>query len=265
MTADATTWLFVAGTTPQRFTKATQAGADAVVLDLEDAVLPDLKSQARDDVQRWLSDGGRAWVRINSVDSSWHDADLAAVSTTPGLAGIVLPKADAEAVAAVRDRLATSVPLIALVETARGIHQASELAEAGVSRLMFGSLDFSLDVNCDHTREALLYARSALVIASRFGGLPGPVDGVTPEVKDVERVSDDAVYGRSLGFTGKLCIHPVQVEPAASAFRPTADELAWAQGVVDAAAGSSGAVTGPDGQMIDQPVLDRARAVLASA
>lgn len=263
MTVDATTWLFVPGCTPERFDKAVGVGAGAVILDLEDAVRPELKNQAREAVATWLSGRGQAWVRVNGTDTSWHADDVDAIAGLPGLRGVVLPKAeDPATVGHLADALRPGRHLALLIETALGVHRAVEVAAAGAARLMFGSLDYGVDIGCDQSHDALLSARSALVVASRLNRLPGPVDGVTTEVRDAELVAADAAYAHTLGFAGKLCIHPAQLPPAAAAFTPSEDDLAWARGVIDAYDRSTGTALGSDGRMIDQPVLDRARAML---
>ncbi|WP_290058415.1 HpcH/HpaI aldolase/citrate lyase family protein [Amycolatopsis solani] len=257
----AATWLFVSGNVSGRFAKAAAAGADAVVVDLEDAVRPEDKDAARAETRRWLT-GGEAWVRLNAVGTPWFDADVEAVAGATGLLGVLVPKAeDPAALAAVSARLGIAV--VALVETAAGLHRVHDVATApGVTRLAFGSLDLAADLGADDTAEAMLFARSTIVLASRVAGLPAPIDGVTTVVDDADAVTTAARYARSLGFRGKLCIHPAQIAPTARGLAPGADEIAWARAVLQAAEGSAGAVTGPDGRMIDKPVLDRARALL---
>lgn len=256
------TWLFVPGNVPRRFAKAAAAGADAVVIDLEDAVRPEDKDTARAETLRWLSEGGQAWVRLNAAGTPWCDADVDAVAGASGLLGVLVPKAeDPAALAAVSARLGTAV--VALVETAAGLHRVHDVATTpGVTRLAFGSLDLAADLGADDTAEAMLFARSTIVLASRVAGLPSPIDGVTTVIDDADAVTTAARHARSLGFRGKLCIHPAQIAPAARGLASSADEIAWARAVLQAAEGSAGAVTGPDGRMIDKPVLERARALL---
>lgn len=256
------TWLFVPGNVPRRFAKAAAAGADAVVIDLEDAVRPEDKDTARAETLRWLSEGGQAWVRLNAAGTPWFDADVDAVAGASGLLGVLAPKAeDPVALAALSARLDTAV--VALVETAAGLHRVHDVAAApGVTRLAFGSLDLAADLGADDTAEAMLFARSTIVLASRVAGLPAPIDGVTTVIDDADAVTTAARYARSLGFRGKLCIHPAQIAPTARGLAPSEDEIAWARAVLRAAEGSAGAVTGPDGRMIDRPVLDRAHAIL---
>lgn len=243
--ASGRTWLFVPGDRPARFEKAAGSGADAVVCDLEDAVSAESKTVARDAVARFVHAGNQAWVRVNAKDTPWHDADLTALKGAPGLRGVVVPKSDDPAtMREVATALGGNVPLIALVESAEGLQNVSALvAEPAVHRLAFGAIDFSLDAGIEvathsstdsaadpdeedgvgfgHDEDtALLYARSALVVASRAGGLPGPIDGVTVATTDVVRVEREARRSRSLGFGGKLCIHPAQIEPVLAGSDP---------------------------------------------
>lgn len=259
------TWLFVPATAPQRFAGAAASGADAVIIDLEDAVGVNDKNSARGSAAAWLSNGGRAWVRVNAAGTPWHDDDVAALGELPGVLGLVVPKAaDPVALTELAGGLPAGRGVIALVESALGIHRSMEIAEArGVERLAFGSLDFAVDVRTEHVDDALLLARSTLVLASRVAGLPAPIDGITTSVRDTDLVIVEAQRSRALGFGGKLCIHPAQLKAVARAFAPTDDQLAWARNVVEAAAASAGGVVaGSDGHMIDKPVIDRARAIL---
>ncbi len=259
----AVTWLFVPGDRPQRFATAVASGADSVILDLEDAVATDAKEIARGHVARWLADGEhRAWVRVNAVATPWHDADLDALAEAPGLAGIIVPKAEsATELGRLRERVGALTGLVALVESAFGLHNAVELA-AAADRLAFGSIDFAVDVGAEHTWTALLHARSTLVLASRLAGVQSPIDGVTTALRDEDVLAADVAAAHDLGFTGKLCIHPAQVEPVARGFAPTPAEVEWAERVLGAVGqGSPGAVSF-DGAMVDKPVMDRARRIV---
>lgn len=261
----ARTWLFVPATAPHRFARAAASGADAVVVDLEDAVGVEAKDSARRAASEWLAGPGRAWVRINAAGCPWHEDDVAVLAGLPGVLGLVVPKAeDPTGLAELAGRLGTGQGLVALVESARGVHRAHEIAQApGVDRLAFGSLDFTVDIRAEHEGDALLLARTTLVLASRVAGLPAPVDGVTTDLRDPDAVSADATRARALGFGGKLCIHPAQVDAVARAFAPSDEQLVWARAVVAAAdRAAGGVVVGPDGHMIDKPVVDRAVAVL---
>ena len=254
---DPATLLFVPGDRPDRFDKAVAAGPDLAVLDLEDAVAPDAKDAAREAVVGWLAGGGRAAVRVNALGTPDHDDDVAALAAFP--VPVMVPKAeDPDALVRLAERLHDETRLLALVETAAGVLAAV----TAVERLVLGTFDLAaqLGVSPDD-REAMAGARHALVLASAAAGSAPPVDGVTGDVADEARLRDDLAYAVRLGFGGKLCVHPRQVPVARDAFLPSADDVAWARRVVDAADGS--AVVLVDGAMVDKPVVDRARRILA--
>jgi citrate lyase subunit beta/citryl-CoA lyase len=248
----ATTYLFVPGDRPDRFAKAVASGADVVILDLEDAVAPADKEAARADVGAWLGAGGRAMVRINAPGTPWFASDVEVL--TRYAVPVMVPKAENPgALAGFRE-------VTALVETALGVERASELAAvASVRRLAFGAVDLGAQLGVDPAdREAFAYARSRLVLASAAAGLEPPVDVVTTDLTDPDRLLGDVTYARRLGFGAKLCIHPRQIEVVRAGFAPTEAELAWARKIV--MAGES--VSTVDGQMVDRPVLERARRLL---
>lgn len=260
--ATARSLLFVPGDRPERFGKAAGSGADQIVLDLEDAVEPGHKVAARENVGRWLAGGGSGVVRINAVGTPWHAADLAMVAGHG--CPVMLPKADsAEVVLATAAVLPAAAPIIVLVESAAGILAAQTIcAVSGVVRAAFGSVDLGAELGVDPAdRGALALARSALVLASAAAGLAAPIDGVTVGLREEDVVYDDACAAARLGFGAKLCIHPSQVAIVNRAFTPTTAEIAYARSVV-AAAGEGGAGV-LDGKMIDRPVLERARRLLA--
>jgi citrate lyase subunit beta/citryl-CoA lyase len=257
-----TAWLFVPGDRPDRFAKAEASGADAVICDLEDAVAPAAKPAARAAVARWLSEQ-HAYVRVNSAGTPWRAEDLAGIAEQPKLLGVMLPKVET---AAEVHALPAGVNVVALIESAAGVQNAPAIAAAGgVERLAFGSLDFALDAGTAGSDEALLYARSRLVLASRAAGIAPPLDGITTDIDDPEITADAARRARRLGFGGKLCIHPRQVAPVAAAFALSDDEIAWAREVIDATRTSKGAAVRVGGRMVDKPGLERARRILAVA
>ncbi|MDO6966184.1 HpcH/HpaI aldolase/citrate lyase family protein [Rhizobium alvei] len=258
----ASLFLFVPADRPERFAKAAASGADAIIIDLEDAVAADQKAPARaaltshDDALR--NAGRPVFIRINGTTTRWHDDDLAAVERL-AVSGIILPKAEsASTLAALRQRLAGKL-LIALVETAAGLSSVDEIATA-CDRIAFGSVDYAADLGCAHHRDALLLARSRIVLAARLASQPQPIDGVTLSIKDDEAVEQDARYAMKLGFGAKLLIHPAQVIAARRGFSPSAEEISWAEKVV--ATNLDGAASAINGIMIDAPVLARARQIL---
>ncbi|WP_432827270.1 HpcH/HpaI aldolase/citrate lyase family protein [Dactylosporangium sp. CA-092794] len=263
----AASWLFVPGSRPDRFAKAARAGAGEVVVDLEDAVAPEDKESARHAAVAWLAGGATAWVRVNAANTEWHEADLAALAPCRGLRGVMVPKTEGPAVLrqAAR-RLPADTGIVALVESALGVQDAGAIAACpAVTALAFGSIDFALDIGAEHTDEALLFARGALVVASRAASLPAPIDGVTVELRDTAAVGAAAARARSLGFGGKLCIHPAQVEPVNAVFAPRGADVEWARAVLAEALRHGGGVFTDQGRMVDQPVLERARRILAQA
>lgn len=261
-------WLFVPADRPDRFEKSVGAGADETIIDLEDALAPDAKLAAREHVVRWLAGGRSAWVRINGAVTSWHAGDLDALKCCAGLRGVVVPKAEAPGVLAqIARRLDAHNAhrsVVALIETAAGLRNLDAIcATPGVSRLAFGSIDLALDIDAQDSDEALLYARSEMIIASRAAGLPSPIDGVTVEFRDSAVVAAAAARSRALGFGGKLCIHPAQVPVVNAEFAPTPADLDWARRVVAAAHASGGGVFAVDDRMVDRPLLERAHRLLA--
>jgi citrate lyase subunit beta/citryl-CoA lyase len=256
-------FLFVPGNRPERFDKACGAGAHAVIVDLEDAVAPPDKAAARAALLGWLDSGKRAWVRINGPESEWFAPDLP-VAAHRGVVGVMVPKA--EEVAALREvrRAAPAARLVPLVESALGLWRAQEIASVeGVERLAFGSVDFQLDTGIEGEGEELLHARSHLVVASRVAGRLAPVDGVTLAIDDPAALAADVKRARRLGFGGKLCIHPKQVAGVNAGFAPGEDEIRWAKRVVEAAGASGDNAVRLDGKLVDRPVIERARALIA--
>jgi citrate lyase subunit beta/citryl-CoA lyase len=260
--ATARSWLFVPASRPDRFDKAASSGADLVIIDLEDAVAPVDKERARDATEAWLAHGNRAVIRINAPGTPWSEADLgmAARYGCP----IMIPKAEDHAVLAdLAARTAGRCDLVPLIETALGVERAHQVCSTpGAVRAAFGNVDLAAQLGVAHDdHDALACARSRLIVASAAAGIGPPVDGVTTAVRDGAALRDDIAHARRLGFTGKLCIHPAQLPAVAAGFTPSAAEVQWARAVLDA--GES--VTTVDGQMVDRPVLIRARRVLAAA
>ncbi len=249
----ARSFLFVPGNRPDRFAKAYASGADAVIIDLEDAVPPAEREAARAHVAGWLSPDHPVLIRITGVNDY-------ALCERPGVAGVVLPKAErVEDLAAI-----PHASLFPIIETARGFWNVSAIAHApNVERLMFGHIDFQLDLGIQGDGEELLYFRSQLVLVSRIAGLLPPVYGITTAFNSPEPVRADAQRARRLGFGGKLCIHPNQVPIVNECFGPTPEEIAWAKRIVEATANTNGEAISLDGEMIDRPVVARAQAILA--
>lgn len=257
-------WLFVPGHRPERFEKALAAGADRVIIDLEDAVAPADKDSARAALAAWLAEASaRVAVRLNAADTPWFEPDLALLQHA-AVSTVVLPKAEDTAVLARLAAQRSGLALVPLIESAAGIAAARTLAAApGVERLAFGHIDFQLDLGMKDASEAdLLPQRCELVLASRLARIAPPLDGVTVAIDDAARLAEDVQRARRLGFGGKLCIHPRQVAGVRAGLAPSEAELAWARRVLEAAAAARGAAVAVDGKMVDKPVLLRAEGIL---
>ena len=223
-------WLLVAATRPESFDAAERSRADQIILDVEDAVDPGLKDKARAEVARWLSNGGTGWVRINDRLSDFWSDDVDALAGVPGLLGVMLAKAESPAhVSETFDRLRGTIPVIALVESALGIEEAANIARArGAYRLAFGSGDYRRDTGTSSDDLAMAYPRSRLVVASRVGNLPGPIDG--PTVGSNHPVlREQGGMAVALGMTGKLCLDIEQLPIINEVISPTRSDVAWAR------------------------------------
>ena len=258
-------YLFVSGSKPALFAKAHAAGADVVILDLEDAVGDAAKDEARHNVTAWLQSGPPVAVRVNGPGTPWLADDLV-MCRNVNVKAVLLPKAETVAdIRDVRTQLLEATPLLPMVESARSLRDCEPLAAVpGVQRLVFGSLDFQADLGIPDD-EGLTMFRSEMVLASRLAGILPPVDGITRQFDTPEAAERDAARARRLGFGAKLCIHPRQVAVVNAAFSPTQDEVDWARRVVSADAAAAGAATSVSDGMIDKPVVMRARAILAAA
>ncbi len=251
--------LFVPADRPERVAKAAAAGADAVIVDLEDAVAPDARDAARSELADALGAIDAPLIlRINAAGTEWFDADLAAAAALP-LSAVMLAKAETGEICTHVAKTA-GVPVFALVETARGMSSLDEIAGAS-ARMAFGSIDYVADLGMGHTRQSLMTARSALVLAARLAGQPAPLDGVTTTIRDEALIEDECRHAVEMGMGGKLIIHPAQLAAARRGFAPSGDELAWAEEVLKAA--ESGAAVQVAGAMIDAPVIARARQIIA--
>lgn len=293
--ASSRTYLFTPANNEKRVSKALGLNADAVILDLEDAVAQSEKAQAREmarNAMKALGSGKslptagkpspRIHVRINSTGSGLWRQDLESV-VRDGLDGIMLPKSESAAdMRQVEEMLLEleharglpegSIELIPLVESARGIWNAFEIASTSrrVACLAFGAMDFTLDIGTSYAKGGaeLLYARSQLVVASRAAGALPPVDTVFPDIRDQEGLIAETKAVKQLGFFGKLVIHPDQIEPVNRIFTPTEAEVERARRVVEAfakAEAQGDAAIQLDGQLVDYPVAHRARKILALA
>jgi citrate lyase subunit beta/citryl-CoA lyase len=258
--AGARSLLFVPATSADRIGKALACGADMTVVDLEDAVAPDDKEAARAALPGLVH---RAAVRINACGTPWFEGDLLACRDAK-VPVVMLPKAEQPAHVERVRAVVGDCAVMAIVETAAGFEGIDAVARTpGVARLAFGSLDLQAELGIDDDDLPLHYFRSRIVLASRLGGLPAPVDGVCTALEDDGALAAELERARRFGFGGKLCIHPRQVTAVGAAFLPTAEQLSWAARVVAAAGG--GSVARVDGHMVDVPVVARARDLLRRA
>ena len=269
----ACSFLFVPATHPARLPKALASGADVVIADWEDAVAPADKPAARDALAQavaGLDDAQRArvLVRINAEGTPWFADDLAALAQlmARGLAGAVVPKAEhLPTLQAVAHAAGTRAALLPLIESVAGLDAVDALAAGPqVARLAFGHLDFQVDAGmaCGPDEAELLPVRMALVLASRRAHLAAPIDGVTVDTRNPERMTHDAERAYQMGFGGKLCIHPAQVAPLHAVFDPGEAAVAQALRVQQALREAGGGVCVLDGRMVDAPVLKRAEDTL---
>ena len=278
------TFLFAPGNHPRKVEKVFDAGADAVILDLEDAVAISEKAATRsvvvDALQRPRT--CRGYVRVNSLDTEFCFGDVEAV-VAKGVDGIILPKveraADLEKVDWLMSGLEVKagltvgqIDLIPILETGRGIANAREICSAGgrLKRVAFGAGDYTQDMGMDWTpgEIEIAPAQAEVVLASRINNLEPPLDTVYIHIKDDEGFTSSAKRAKQFGFQGKMCIHPVQVPLANGVFTPTAAEADFSRKVIEAfeaaeAAGSASIQL--DGYFIDYPIVAQARRTLAIA
>jgi citrate lyase beta subunit len=264
-------YLFVPATDERRVDKALAGEAHAVIVDLEDSVPEEAKGDARrlvEDRLRTPRPRGLQLVRVNGLDTR-HARDDTAALQDAAVDAIVVPKAEP---AALTSRLSPGgPPIVALVETARGLRRAYETAShPRVAALMLGVVDLAAELGATPGPDGreLLHARSALVVDSVAAGLGGPIDGPCTAIGDERALRAETAAAKALGFTAKACIHPAQLAVVHEVFAPSAEELEWARRVVAAAeqAGAAGrGAVALDGQMIDAPVVARARRLLADA
>ena len=279
-------FLFTPANHPRRVEKVFQVGADAVILDLEDAVAISEKPAARQDVVNAFSSrpdsATRHYVRVNSIDTPYCEEDIKA-TVGPWLDGVVLPKVESRACLNELERMLAaaeaeqgltvgSLDVMPIIETARGVESAKKIATADsrIKRMAFGGGDYTLDLNYEwEADEAVLsYARAKLSHASRLGDLEPPIDTVVLQIKDNDRFLQSARRGKQFGFGGKLCIHPDQIPLTHEVFTPSEAEIAHARAVVaafEAAEAEGSASIQLDGYFIDYPIVYKSQRILALA
>lgn len=266
--------LFIPGNNEKVISKAEQLPADIIIYDLEDAVAPDQKADARERVCNALSATAKfVIVRVNSMETPYFIDDIQAVASVKAdtLKAIMLPKTNRGADVIALDQLLTSlgvptcVEILPLLETALGVQNAFDISCSSdrVKRLAFGSVDFGLDIGATLTDEGieLLYARSQIVLASRAAELEKPIDTVFVDFRNTEGLEKEAVSVKGLGFGGKLAIHPLQVDSINTIFQPTQQEKEEAAEIVAYVEEHGGAVFQLNGKMVDEPIIKRARQI----
>lgn len=267
--ASARSFLFVPGNRPERFLKAIDSGADAVVIDLEDSVPLQSKDAAREGVclaLPTLPASACVVVRINSPETAMGLQDVAALAECPRLAGLMVPKCESAQVLQSVYQVLPGLPLLPIIESAAGYLALPQIALApNVGRLVVGHIDFLADTGmvCSPDQRELDPLRFQVAMCTRAGNLDAAVDGVTVSVDDEAALRVDTERAVRFGMGGKLCIHPRQVQGVHEAFRPAAAEVDWAERVLAAMSASGGAAVQLDGKMIDAPVLLQARRIIA--
>jgi citrate lyase subunit beta/citryl-CoA lyase len=276
--------LFVPATSPDKPEPPRPPPADGVIVDLEDAVAVAEKPRARESAARLLKHrrSTQVYLRVNALTTLFCFDDLAAAAAAT-LDGIILPKAETASELATVDwvlaqweaklgKPAGSIAVLPILETARGIAAVAEIAQASrrVRQLMFGAVDFALDLDVDIADEtgAVAHARFAVAVASRQAGLAAPIDSVFTGIRDLDGLRAASNRARAMGFGGKACIHPAQIATINEVFSPSETELARAREIVaafDAAEAAGAAAVSVGGVMVDYPVVEKARRVLATA
>lgn len=261
--------LFVPGARPDRFEKAAASGCDAIIIDLEDAVLPAAKSEARKDALIWLSgrEGVSAGLRINSPRTAEGCADIAALEASKAEPDFVMiPKAETGIdVEIVAEALRGKVPVIAVIESGRGLRRAFDIAQQSNAGVLFGGADYSASLGADLSDwDAMIVARGTIAGACGAAGVPA-YDVPYLDVKDAEGLNVSTRKAKAMGFAGRACIHPQQVDIVNAAFRPSAAEVAEAEAIIRALKDSRGGAALHNGKLIDRPIILAAERILAKA
>lgn len=247
------TALFVPGDRPERFVKALSTEADVIIIDLEDAVLPDHKNAARECVHALSLQGKPVLLRINGFGTPWFQDDLTLLSAS-SFAGVMIPKSESVDALEIVRSTNPAMPLYPLVETVGGAMALEKLSVfPGVARLVFGTVDFALDSGIQD-ESGWLPIRTSIVLASRQAGIQAPIDGVVLDWKDPAYLQAQASTSRRLGFGGRLCIHPMQVGPINTGMLPTEQEQDWARRVLIAFSEAGHGAIVIDGKLVDEPL-----------
>ncbi|MGY0691497.1 HpcH/HpaI aldolase/citrate lyase family protein [Virgibacillus sp. FSP13] len=271
--------LFVPADKEKMLLKINQLQADVILIDLEDAVAIGDKAIGRDLIRRHIDQWRKpVFIRVNSIETDEFQEDmdlLKRVSNAESLKGVMLPKASSEndiktlsrylKTAERQSDKAADLYIIPLIESALGVKRAYEIATADqrITRLAFGGVDFTNDIGAEVTIEEkeLLYARSEIILSSRCAHIGQPIDTVYTDFKNIDGFSNNCAFAKSLGFGGKLLIHPAQIEIANTTFAPTAEEVDFAKKIISQSTAEKGSFQ-LDGKMIDKPIIEKAQRIL---
>lgn len=268
-------YLFIPGNSLKKLQKGLESKSDAVIIDLEDAVLPDDKYAARELVvellnSRLVEGHPKVYVRINSFQTEWCIDDLKAITSIPVVAGIMLPKSeDKESIKKVSEYLVEGQELIPLIETAKGVYHFQDIVTASskIKKAAFGSVDYALDLGVEWTEkgEERRYAMGILPVASRALGLDPPIDAVFPILQNNDAFLLDTNIGKEAGFYGKLVIHPKHIELVKEVYKPSEEQIIWSKKVIELYESNShqGAIQ-LDGKLIDLPIYLLAKRIVGT-
>lgn len=261
--------LFVPGSRPERFDKAVESGADTIIIDLEDAVLPEAKAEARAAALGWLAHRGdaTAGIRINSPRTADGCADIAALAVSGCSPDFVMvPKAETGIdMEIVGDALGHGAPLIAVIESGRGLRRAFDIAKQSPAGVLFGGADYSASLGADLSNwDAMIVARGTIAGACGAAGVPA-YDVPYLDVKDPNGLDETTRQAKAVGFSGRACIHPSQVDTVNAVFLPTREEVLEARAIIKALEDSKGGAALHNGKLIDRPIILAAERTLAKA
>ena len=261
--------LFVPGARPDRFDKAAASGADTIIIDLEDAVLPDAKAEARAAALGWVAQRGevRAGVRINSPRSADGCADIAALAVSGCSPDFVMvPKAETGIdMEIVGEALGHGAPLIGVIESGRGLRRAFDIAKQSNAGILLGGADYSASLGADLSDwDAMIVARGTIAGACGAAGVPA-YDVPYLDVKDAAGLDATTRQAKAMGFAGRACIHPAQVDTVNAAYQPSPAEILEAKAVIAALEKSKGGAALHNGKLIDRPIILAAERTLAKA
>ncbi|MGC6517546.1 MAG: HpcH/HpaI aldolase/citrate lyase family protein [Candidatus Puniceispirillaceae bacterium] len=255
--------LFVPAHKSALVAKADKSGTDAIFLDLEDSVAPQEKDTARGNLAQAKA-SKPVMVRLNDVRSAFFADDCNALRQA-GIRQIILPKCEgANDIEMICRTIADDISVLGMIESIKGLNKLDDsLSHPALSGVIFGNLDFALDGGMRPTKTALLYARSQIVMACCLHDRPAPIDGVTADFSDSALLASDLSHSVEMGFGGKLCIHPAQIAPTFEAFFPSEAQIARAKAIMQAVGDHM--IGQLDGQMLDKPVIEAARQIVARA